>query len=1631
MNAQTLSRICLGAVAAMFATASFALDLVNDDTDIFLANPNITAQRPNVMIMIDNTANWNTAFANEKSALISVFNSLDDSYNVGFMSMVEPGGGGSNRGGFIRYGVRRMTDTNRTVLNNLVNGLDVSGDRGSFAAFALGFHEAYLYYGSKTGYAGTDQAKRDYAGNPNTPAGALPDNALNSSSATQYSSPITDQCQKSFIIFINNGPPDSGENTEAQNAITSVVGSTPPTIAISPSGYQGSWADEYAKFMASSDVNSLDETQTVITYVVEVNPTTSSDGQANTALMKSIATNGKGKYFGVSSGGGGAAIVDALREIFQEVQAVNTVFAATTLPVSVNVRGTNLNQVYIGVFRPDAYKAPRWFGNLKLYNLGLDTSTNTVFLSDANGDPAENAATGFISGSAVSFWTETSSYWDFREPEQNGVGGGSDKPDGDLVEKGGVAQQIRIEHPTSQADRDLYTCTGTCATGSKLSDYPFDETNTDINAAALDLGTTLVSSLSGLQSQPVTALSDRLSVSLNNSLNPINVLGITNGATTYSVSTLTTSTPISVSTLDARVEGLGTINVNECRKISGSWVITTETAHGFTSGNTVTVSANSLGGCNGDWTISVVDATRFVIPASITGNPSGTGGTATGPSLVNSTTATATTAVAHGYTSGQSVTIAGASPTAFNGTFNVTVIDSTTFSYILPSSQGVASGTITASGNTNVATVTTASAHGLSAGGTFRIFGADPDAYNGTHTVLDCGSGQTAAPCDPATSTTARYSVTGTPGTNTASGVKLVRGGSTLATVTTSVSHMFIDGQTVQITNAAPGDWNGSYTITVTGLASFTITTADVYPAATSATPPSPILVSGGTQHLVKATTASPHLFVNGQTVTISDSGTLDGSWVIGNVGMNTFEFCTFGTYPSCGLGAGFPAPSGSPTVRPITPRAYATATGHGYTSGTEVIIQGASPSAYNGTFTITVINADRFYYAPATSPGGPNTGTSVTSSIKTTTARAVAFNHGFTSGQTVTISGANPTDFNGDHVITVIDSNTFTYALATPQGDATGSLRAASSGSASTAERDAIIRWVRGEDNLEDENADGALTDIRSSVHGDVLHSRPAVVNYNRFADDPDFSDTDVFVFYGSNDGVFRAVKGGFSSKPGEPKAGSEVWGFIPEEFFPDLRRLRNNEPKISSFNKKPYFADGTIGVYTLDANNDGKIDPADSSGDKAWLFVSMRRGGRFVYALDVTDPLDPKLLWQITESTPGFSELGQTWSEPKVVRQINGHTGPVLVFGAGYDQIVEDLDPATITSSDATTVTTADGTFTRTMGRGMYIVDAATGEPLWAAGGQARPASMPVSTVYVQVPNMNCAIPSDMTLIPNRGGPVVNRGYVGDTCGNVWRVDFNSTDKAQWRVTRLAAVADLSTASGRRKFQFAPDVVYADGYDAVLMGSGDREHPFDKTVINRMYMFKDYGRQISPITGNLSTVPAVADPLYPTLVESDLFDATSNCIQDESGCPAGVTSTDAETDLSSADGWYITLAEGEKSVGSAVTLAGTTFFNTNQPSDSAGGGSCGSNLGIARQYQVSFEDATAVNDLTPGGGLTTADRSMTHAGGGYLPSPVPVVVQIDGQTVQAVISGVAVQQAPGATLQSRLRKFWYKEVE
>src|SRR2546430_8095093 len=102
--------LCLGtAFAPLRATA--------DDTDIFIGSSGGTSGNPNILIILDNTANWNRASQHwpdggkqgqaELLAIKTVIGSLgggpsvDAPINIGLMMFTNNG-----KGGYIRYAVR-------------------------------------------------------------------------------------------------------------------------------------------------------------------------------------------------------------------------------------------------------------------------------------------------------------------------------------------------------------------------------------------------------------------------------------------------------------------------------------------------------------------------------------------------------------------------------------------------------------------------------------------------------------------------------------------------------------------------------------------------------------------------------------------------------------------------------------------------------------------------------------------------------------------------------------------------------------------------------------------------------------------------------------------------------------------------------------------------------------------------------------------------------------------------------------------------------------------------------------------------------------------------------------------------------------------------------------------------------------------------------------------------------------------------------------------------------------------------------------------------------------------------------------------------------------------------------------
>ncbi|MGH8453267.1 MAG: hypothetical protein ACRESW_01825, partial [Nevskiales bacterium] len=170
------------------------------------------------------------------------------------------------------------------------------------------------------------------------------------------------------------------------------------------------------------------------------------------------------------------------------------------------------------------------------------------------------------------------------------------------------------------------------------------------------------------------------------------------------------------------------------------------------------------------------------------------------------------------------------------------------------------------------------------------------------------------------------------------------------------------------------------------------------------------------------------------------------------------------------------------------------------------------------------------------------------------------------------------------------------------------------------------IENFIKGQDRNDDDLDGGATTtgrtEPRSTIHGDVIHSRPQPVNYGDADGNPaNGINPGVVIYYGANDGTFRAVKAA---------TGQELWSFVAPEHFGKFDRYTSNAPNIKYFDPegddppgtepKDYFFDGSTGVRQT-ANN-----------SQVWIFPTMRRGGRRIYAFDVTStsaPMLPRYLW------------------------------------------------------------------------------------------------------------------------------------------------------------------------------------------------------------------------------------------------------------------------------------------------------------------------------------------------------------------------------------------------------------------
>ena len=257
-------------------------------------------------------------------------------------------------------------------------------------------------------------------------------------SPTTYTTPITDWCQKNYVIVMTDGISTKDENDILKTAIGDRDSDQrePPGAPNDPgySSYGSDYLDDVAKYLYDTDLvpdGTFINKQNIVTYTIGFE-LPSGDAVKATDLLKRAATHGHGKFYNAT---GTAGLTDAFANILNDVLAKTSSFVAPIVPVSKMERTTAGDKIYLAFFRPN--QSGMWSGNIKKYGVAQSNDPlNGIVVGDILDSTDSKAldTTGAFYPSTKSFWTTSGS-------------------DGGEVEVGGVGEKLQLRATA----RNIYT----------------------------------------------------------------------------------------------------------------------------------------------------------------------------------------------------------------------------------------------------------------------------------------------------------------------------------------------------------------------------------------------------------------------------------------------------------------------------------------------------------------------------------------------------------------------------------------------------------------------------------------------------------------------------------------------------------------------------------------------------------------------------------------------------------------------------------------------------------------------------------------------------------------------------------------------------------------------------------------------------------------------------------------------------------------------------------------------------------------------------------------------------------------------------------------------------------------------
>jgi type IV pilus assembly protein PilY1 len=364
-----------------------------------------------------------------------------------------------------------------------------------------------------------------------------------------------------------------------------------------------------------------------------------------------------------------------------------------------------------------------------------------------------------------------------------------------------------------------------------------------------------------------------------------------------------------------------------------------------------------------------------------------------------------------------------------------------------------------------------------------------------------------------------------------------------------------------------------------------------------------------------------------------------------------------------------------------------------------------------------------------------------------------------------------------------------------------------------------------------------------RAAPLGDIINARPVYVkappftySENNYATFRSNNVTRQAVLYvASNDGMLHAIKVADDST-----GGTELWAYVPSMVMSDMWRLA--DPNYDTNHR--YFVDGSPVVG----------DVWDGNSWRTILIGGLNAGGRGYYALDITNPTQPRALWEF--SVDNDSDLGLTYGNPTIIKLRDGTWA--VAFSSGYNNVSPGGGGGHLFLRNAVT--------------GAAIAKISTG-----AGSSADPSNLGKINAYV----------------PDSATNVARAIYGGDMMGNVWRFDHDDNFGAAGREAFLLA----QTTGASQPITTTPTVS--------VVTSGSTSHVVISVATGRLLGASDLGDT------STQAVYVFRDDFTSTGL--GVLPNNAGMVQQILGSDRRVT-TLATVDWSTQVGWYVNFAAGER---------------------------------------------------------------------------------------------------------------------